>query len=443
MASRALKRPTKVDSGPSKKVRLLNTTNPLEFSDTIPYLNTPSLQSMPAEVLNMILAHLAPEYSFTIRSSWDMIANCMAIITDPGKSYRLSDLLLVSKHISSAVMRLISVEGLDLNIHVQNSGLRANLNKGDVVGPPMAVFEKRIKGTPLQYIRKIKIHLQPRLERSEKGFPRMYRGLVEFESAMILRGSCLVSKILEKMVAHGVVRHGCKIKVICYEINGLHAAALKPAQAPPMPVWNLMSVAAALGPWRWIFTEYPGLSEAKSCFALPNMAHVFPATADVGLELQEARRSYALLDTFLREDTFRRSSNRHPPFEHHAKHILWTWRQSYFGPHRCLLISSIADGPESSSATEIASLRSPIRSRLVKGPLKAAARVLRGSSSNATVDLWNVHQELCGEIQCHAIPVDITISEQKVAEFHRQMVLILVQQKASNQLMSGTANEAA
>jgi hypothetical protein len=105
--------------------------------------------------------------------------------------------------------------------------LASESQQGDLISHPMAAIQEQIKATPLQYIRKIKMHLQPRLEQSENGVSEHVLG-----NAMALKGSCFVSKILEKMVARGVVRHGCKTRVTCYETN---AAPLTPARAPPMP----------------------------------------------------------------------------------------------------------------------------------------------------------------------------------------------------------------
>jgi hypothetical protein len=140
------------------------------------------------------------------------------------------------------------------------------------------------------------------------------------------------------------------------------------------------------------------------------------------------------LDSYLRKDTFRWSNK---PLS-----TLSAWRDIYsqfsFDTDRCLLISSIVTGPPSRSATETASLRSAIRSRLVKGPLEAAARVSAQESIKCYSSfLWNAYRELYEEIQRHAIPADIMSSEQKIAEFHRQMVSSLVERKASSQLMPG------
>jgi hypothetical protein len=214
---------------------------------------------MPVELLNMILTYVVPEYSFTMRSTHEVSASYVSSIINPAKSCKLNDLLLVSKCFSRAVMKLISLEGLDLNIHIQNGSFPWDSNQRGMMGNLMAVISERMRATPPQNLRNIKVHLQPGIKRSKKGLSSMYQRVVRDAGPVVVQSSRFLNKALEKMLADGVVPHRCTIKVICYETSGLHAAALDPMQAPPMPVWNLGILAAALGPWCWLFTRRPGL----------------------------------------------------------------------------------------------------------------------------------------------------------------------------------------
>jgi hypothetical protein len=50
-----------------------------------------------------------------------------------------------------------------------------------------------------------------------------------------MKGSCLVSQVLQKMVTKSEAHQRRRVRVLCYETNGLHATTLNSTHTPSMP----------------------------------------------------------------------------------------------------------------------------------------------------------------------------------------------------------------
>jgi hypothetical protein len=51
----------------------------------------------------------------------------------------------------------------------------------------------------------------------------------------MMKGSWLVSQVLQKMVTKREAYQRCRFRVLCYETNGLHATILNSTHTPSMP----------------------------------------------------------------------------------------------------------------------------------------------------------------------------------------------------------------